>query len=120
MLRYSKLDNNILRYSPLVLASSTRNISLTNFFGDLYRTVYAVLSNVLQCSLWKGTITLTVGKSSMYILYLHPECRMSGMERFSGILSLSAPLKPFTEYSFSSKALSSGGKWDDLPCSPIP
>lgn len=107
-------------YSHLVLASSTKNTSLIKNWGDRLSTLYAVLSKVLQCSLWKGTTTLTVGKDSIYSLLWQPRWRMSGRDLFRGILSLRAPLKPFTEYNSFSSSASLLGKWAGWPCSPIP
>jgi hypothetical protein len=56
---------------PLELKSSTSMISFRRCDGDLLMTLNAVLNNVLQCSLWKGTITLTVGSFARYFFSLH-------------------------------------------------
>lgn len=47
---------------PSTLASSTRMISLRRMAGEVWRTLYTVLSRVLQASLWNTIITLVVGK----------------------------------------------------------
>lgn len=47
---------------PSTLASSTRMISLRRMAGEVCRTLYTVLSRVLQASLWNTIITLVVGK----------------------------------------------------------
>lgn len=47
---------------PSTLASSTRMISLSRMAGEVWRTLYTVLSRVLQASLWNTIITLVVGK----------------------------------------------------------
>lgn len=56
---------------PLELKSSTKMISLRSCGGDLLITLTAVRNNVVQCSLWNGTITLTVGSFFKCFLVLH-------------------------------------------------
>lgn len=58
---------------PFVLWSSTRITSCTRWLGDLLRTLTAVLSSVDQCSLWNGTMMLTVGNFCRYFLALQLE-----------------------------------------------
>lgn len=47
---------------PSSLASSTRMTSLSRTAGEVCRTLYTVLSRVLQASLWNTMITLVVGR----------------------------------------------------------
>ena len=56
---------------PLELKSSTNMISFNRWDGDLLMTLTAVLSSVLQCSLWNGTMTLIVGSCVRYFFSLH-------------------------------------------------
>lgn len=55
---------------PLVLQSSTRKISFKREGGERMITEYTVRSNTLQCSLKKGTTTLTVGREERYFFFL--------------------------------------------------
>lgn len=50
------------RAVPSTLASSTRMISLSRMAGEVWRTLYTVLSRVVQASLWNTIITLVVGR----------------------------------------------------------
>lgn len=51
-----------LRSLPSSLASSTRMTSFRRMAGEVCRTLYTVLSRVLQASLWNTMITLVVGR----------------------------------------------------------
>lgn len=55
-------EGPLIEFSPSTLASSTRMISLRRMAGEVWRTLYTVLSRVLQASLWNTIITLVVGK----------------------------------------------------------
>lgn len=52
---------------PLSLLSSTRIISSNKCLGDLLITLYTVLSNVLQASLWKTIIIDVFGKLPTFV-----------------------------------------------------
>ena len=66
-----ELSRDIQTGLPLELKSSTNMISFNRWDGDLLMTLTAVLSSVLQCSLWNGTMTLIVGRCARYFFSLH-------------------------------------------------
>ena len=53
--------NRNYNFLPSTLASSTKIISFSSIAGEVYITLWTVLSRVDQASLWKTMITLVLG-----------------------------------------------------------